>query len=777
MPFWLADKRRGQETDFIQRFDPRFWTVNFPRPMMASVVTTGADSLRVDAEFHHAGELAGLIWESEDTLDHPLLAYDTNRDYGHSTLQFRWRSSGIVALDAPNGPTLTIEGRDAAGLPRSWYVRLWNYAEGTPEDALIRLPFSQLQSGFVLPGETLHPGDIDRMFISLVPPGFVEGSTDPLPARADGWAEMSDIVCDGENAMLTIGDVMVPEHGIRIATAYDDSFNQTPERLVRSITGLGYRECVVHYVGMSHFFRLERAGPGLLVDPSGALCTPATRWHEAFFAACKSAQIDPIVSLSYELFAEHCPADWQQSDRSGTYARTGWVPPSALLSPAAGEAMAYLQAVATRFTAMQEGAGLPVLFQIGEPWWWIIPETQTICLYDSAMRQRIVDEFGSLPLVDVMTENFNFRQKQVLDLAGKVLAESTAALGRAVRDAASGPAEILLLAFTPTVLDAKTPEARRANLPVGWAWPAFDRLQLEDYDWLTAGAEALRRRAYQIVDARLGYPADRQDYLSGFVLRADDATKYWPLIDAALDEARARGVTQLYVWALPQVARDGYTRLPDQEDAAMQAFDDVLYPLALGRDAGVSPEFSTSVAVTSSGHERRNSLWSDARLNFDVGPGLRSEKELGTLISFFRARRGAARAFRLSDPFDFSSSAMTGTPSPDDQIIGTGNGLAAEFQLVKSYGAGEEPQVRPITRPRAGTVRIAVGGVETSDWTLGSGGKVMFAEAPPESARISAGFLFDVPVRFAQDRLDVTGANFAAGEAPSVPLIEVREAV
>ncbi len=49
--------------------------------MMASVITTGADSLRVDAEFHHAGELAGLIWESEDTLDHPLLAYDTNREY------------------------------------------------------------------------------------------------------------------------------------------------------------------------------------------------------------------------------------------------------------------------------------------------------------------------------------------------------------------------------------------------------------------------------------------------------------------------------------------------------------------------------------------------------------------------------------------------------------------------------------------------------------------------------------------------------------------------
>lgn len=72
----------------------------------------------------------------------------------------------------------------------------------------------------------------------------------------------------------------------------------------------------------------------------------------------------------------------------------------------------------------------------------------------------------------------------------------------------------------------------------------------------------------------------------------------------------------------------------------MQAFDDVPYPLALGRNASVSPEFSTSVALTASGHERRNAQWSNARLRFDVGPGIRSEEELGTLIAFFRARFG-----------------------------------------------------------------------------------------------------------------------------------------
>ena len=150
MAFWLATQRDGQQTDYIQRFDPRFWTVNFPRPAMASVITTGPDSLRVDVEFHQQDSLAGLIWESADRHDHPLLAYDTDRNYARTTLSFRWRSGGILPLDAANGPTLTIEGRTAAGVARSWYVRLWNYASGASNDAVIALDFDALDGGYLM---------------------------------------------------------------------------------------------------------------------------------------------------------------------------------------------------------------------------------------------------------------------------------------------------------------------------------------------------------------------------------------------------------------------------------------------------------------------------------------------------------------------------------------------------------------------------------------------------------------------------------------------------
>ena len=55
------------------------------------------------------------------------------------------------------------------------------------------------------------------------------------------------------------------------------------------------------------------------------------------------------------------------------------------------------------------------------------------------------------------------------------------------------------------------------------------------------------------------------------------------------------------------------------------------------------------------------------------------------------------------------------------------------------------------------------------------GGAVEFDAPPPAGAAVTAGFRFDVPVRFAEDRLEVNAAAFAAAEAVSVPLVEVRE--
>jgi uncharacterized protein (TIGR02217 family) len=350
-----------------------------------------------------------------------------------------------------------------------------------------------------------------------------------------------------------------------------------------------------------------------------------------------------------------------------------------------------------------------------------------------------------------------------------LLASATAQIAAAVK-AAAPDAVTLALVYLPNVLDPKAPELRRANLPVGWARPAFDVLQLEDYEWVTSGS-GHRPAAYAEVQARLGYAPADQHYFSGFALSEEDRGD-WPRILRAAAEARERGVAEVFLWALPQVLRDGLTIFGEEADVT--PFDDVMFPIEIGADASVSPGFSTTVVTSASGYETRNVNWQQARLRIDAGPGVRGDTELETLIEFFRARRGPATAFRFRDPYDFSSSGMSGTPGPSDQPLGEGDGAAVRFLLAKAYGDGER---RRITRPVNGSVRVAVDGAElVTGWTLGDMGEIVFDDPPDVGAAVTAGFLFDVPVRFAEDRLEINRASFQAGEAPSVPLIEVREA-
>jgi len=753
----LHEQRRDQRSDHLSRFDPRYWTVDFPRPMMAAVVASGADSLRVDTVFYRTDDLAGLIWESADRHDHPLLRYDTVRDYRDCRLRFRWRSGGIKPLDARHGPTLTIEGRDASGKARAWYVRLWNYATGTAEDAEVAIDFANLAGGFRFPEERdpVWAGDVDRMFVSLVAPDYDAGAAF-LARPQEGWVELTGIACDGPGAVIGVGAAVLPEQGFRIASGYDDSYHLTPQRLLRNMLHLGYRGDLVHYVGMSHYFRLERSGDGLYASlAGGVLNAPCAAWHRGFAVEARALGYDPIWSLSYELFDAHCWGDWKQRSADGAPALTGWSPPSTLLSPAHGGAMAYLQAVARAFLAIGQAAGLAPKFQVGEPWWWVRPADGAPCLYDAAA----VAAFAPVPMAS-MAEARSQAQRDTLDRAGACLAASTAALCTAAKAAAPG-CVTHLLTYLPTVLDPAAPEAVRANMPVGWASPAFDILQLEDYDWVTAGDTASTRKGVALAEARLGYPPERQHYFSGFVLRADQRAQ-WGRIAEAAGVARARGIAATFVWAMPQVMRDGFVCWEGGEDR-VQAFDDVLFPLALGREAEVTPGFSTAILTSAGGREARNAAWAEARTTYDVGPGLRSAEDMATLLSFFRARLGPARGFRLRDPFDSSAT---------DEAIGIGDGTTRRFALLRHYG----DQPRRITRPVAGSVSVRVAGRGVTGFVVEPGGWLVFDTAPVAGAAIAASFAFDVPVRFAEDRLSVTLAGFRAGAAASVPLVEVREA-
>lgn len=198
----------------------------------------------------------------------------------------------------------------------------------------------------------------------------------------------------------------------------------------------------------------------------------------------------------------------------------------------------------------------------------------------------------------------------------------------------------------------------------------------------------------------------------------------------------------------------------------MSAFHEARLParLAFGCTGGV--ERRTEVVTLASGFERRTSAWSQGRRRYLIATAARPLDEIAELLAFFEARGGRLAGFRFRDPADFKSCAPSGQPGASDQAIGVGDGARKAFQLSK---AG-----RVITKPVAGTVKVAVAGVAAPFTVDTTTGLVTLTTAPAAGASVTAGFEFDTPVRFDLDRLDVTLEGFAAGRVTACALVEVR---
>lgn len=208
------------------------------------------------------------------------------------------------------------------------------------------------------------------------------------------------------------------------------------------------------------------------------------------------------------------------------------------------------------------------------------------------------------------------------------------------------------------------------------------------------------------------------------------------------------------------------------------AFHEVRFPASLSLGSVGGPERRTEIVTLANGFEERNTPWAQSRRRYDAGLGMRSLDDLEMLIAFFEARQGQMHGFRWKDWTDCRSCPASREPAALDQVIGIGDGMTREFQLSKTYRSDEHTYTRPIVKPVAGTVRAAVQGtpmVETVGFVVDvTSGVLTLADAPDVGVQVTAGFEFDVPVRFDTERLVLSMASFQAGEVPSVPVIEVR---
>lgn len=207
-------------------------------------------------------------------------------------------------------------------------------------------------------------------------------------------------------------------------------------------------------------------------------------------------------------------------------------------------------------------------------------------------------------------------------------------------------------------------------------------------------------------------------------------------------------------------------------------FHEVRFPANLSFGSVGGPERRTDVVTLANGFEERNTPWAHSRRRYDAGVSMRSLDDVEDLIAFFEARRGQMYGFRWKDWSDYKSGRATGDIHFTDQEFAIGDETQASYQLAKVYRSGDQTYTRPITKPVFGSVRIGIAGDEQQDGIHyevdNATGIITFSHPPNEGMVITAGYEFDVPVRFDTDNIMTNVASFHAGDVPSVPVVEVR---
>ena len=193
--------------------------------------------------------------------------------------------------------------------------------------------------------------------------------------------------------------------------------------------------------------------------------------------------------------------------------------------------------------------------------------------------------------------------------------------------------------------------------------------------------------------------------------------EYIGVMDPALDATR---VTQQYLEVLctwsPRLTWIG---LPDM-------FANEVFPKDISFNSIGATKFMTDVVMVDSGDDQRVSRWDDPLMEYDVSYGVRTMEDLHALLWFFRAMRGRLYSFLYDDHVDNSSTQATALDaraapaiSSTDQLIALGDGSTSAFQLIKSYSAlAGTTQVRPITKPKPGTLLISVEAVDKTNFNV-----------------------------------------------------------
>ena len=206
----------------------------------------------------------------------------------------------------------------------------------------------------------------------------------------------------------------------------------------------------------------------------------------------------------------------------------------------------------------------------------------------------------------------------------------------------------------------------------------------------------------------------------------------------------------------------------------MTSFIETQFPPTVAYMSTGGPSFNTTVNMNKAGFETRQVNWITARHMYNVNYGIRNQADFDAIIKLFHVCQGKATGFRFKDWADFKSCPPIYAPANTDQLIGVGDGNNTHFQLVKAYTVGNLTFTRKIKKPVSGSVLVTTSAGDRSFTVDTTTGIITFltGNIPGAGVQVTAGYQFDVPVRFDVDQLIIEQSKPQLCQIQNLRLIE-----
>ncbi|QNY16079.1 phage capsid protein [Acinetobacter seifertii] len=567
----------------IDRFSPSYWTIDGPQSMSFAITNYG-NGFEATFRSRMTTDLAGISWNSYDTKDHKLLAYETKYSYSGVIWDFdiELSSSMPVLNNESLTPTLTVYYNDN-GVDKIAYIVLFNYANNpSSRSAHIHINWDTVKAGFSAT-DSFPVTNIQRISFSAFTSSYNAHSSLPLSQSEDGYIRITNSVVTGTNTQLNLSRVIVPQHNYGLCTSYDDHYDLNPQRIVDNMAALGYHGFINHYCGMSHYPEMIWRSdinrfqiPDTLVTGQDVVNPCTRKWHEKYAQALHNANMQPVFGVSFEMYSLGANEFWAQRDWNSNLGKTGYQPPSYFFSLCDQNALAYLHKVFIEFADTLVTGGCDVNMQIGEPWWWYNTDTNLPCVYDYPTKLAFNADTGLYALdlgtiYDAMNKTGTPYDEFKSWLRNK-LGQTCQDIRTAIKAKYSN-AQVCPLIFFPSIRSPIQTLATYINYPSEqYSYPNFDYIMTEAYDWLLEAKLDLAHQAVsQIPTQDLGYPVNKVAYLSGFVPDASIAyiygfdknktyrTPIWQRIFGDMQNNLSLGLMKQFIWAYPQVMFDSIT--------------------------------------------------------------------------------------------------------------------------------------------------------------------------------------------------------------------------